>query len=210
MTADELIKKYQGIRITEEMKQRAKDESEKRESDIRHHFRTESFTQEKTDQIGFYGEFAFREILDIDWRKGIRENYKTIDSNDLIVNGWSIDVKTESIPENFIWKVLDKSIRDNDWYGRRLFHTGQRNNLEKYDIIMMGSVKRESIFTDDAVWFPIGWIYANEIENYPSGKKGPLHHSSKKPIIYPIPGFQITTNHLKPVSELKEIIGKPK
>ena len=210
MTADELIKKYQGIRITEEMKQRAKNESEKRESDIRHHFRTESLTQEKTDQIGFYGEFAFREILDIDWRKGIRENYKTIDSNDLIVNGWPIDVKTESIPEYFFLKVLDKSIRDNDWYGRRLFHTGQRNNLEKYDIIMMGSVKRESIFTDDAAWFPIGWIYANEIENYPSGKKGPLHHNSKTTIMYPFPGFQITTNHLKPVSELKVIIGKPK
>ena len=210
MTADELIKKYQGIRITEEMKQRAKNESEKRESDIRHHFRTESFTQEKTDQIGFYGEFAFREILDIDWREGIRENYKTIDSDDLNVNGWSIDVKTESIPEYFIWKVLDKSIRDNDWYGRRLFHTGQRNNLEKYDIIMMGSVKRESIFTDDAAWFPIGWIYANKIENYPSGKKGPLHHNRETTIMYPFPGFQITTNHLKPVSELKVIIGKPK
>ena len=149
-------------------------------------------------------------MVGIDWREGIRENYKTIDSNDLIVNGWPIDVKTESIPEYFFWKVLDKSIRDNDSYGRRLFHTGQRNNLEKYDIIMMGSVKRESIFTDDAAWFPIGWIYANEIENYPSGKKGPLHYSGKKYIFYPYPAFQITNNDLKPVSELIERTNKPK
>jgi hypothetical protein len=45
MTADELIKKFQGIVITDEMKQRAKEESQKRESDIMHHFETNSFTQ---------------------------------------------------------------------------------------------------------------------------------------------------------------------
>tara|TARA_B110000438_G_C15817478_1_gene652638 strand:- start:4087 stop:4719 length:633 start_codon:yes stop_codon:yes gene_type:complete len=206
MTADELIKKFQGIIITDEMKQRAKEESQKRESDIMHHFHTDSFTQEQTDQIGFYGEFAFRKILGIDWKEGVRADYKTIDSSDLNINNWAIDVKTESIPEYFIWQVLDKSIRDNDWYGRRLFHTGQQRNLEKYDLVMMGSVKRENIFADIDAWFPIGWAYANKITDYPSGRKGPLHHNGKKNIWYPFSGFQITTTDLKPVSDLEEII----
>jgi hypothetical protein len=39
----------------------------------------------------------------MDWKEGIREDYKTIDSSDLNINNWSIDVKTESIPEYFIW-----------------------------------------------------------------------------------------------------------
>lgn len=210
MTDESLIEKFEGIKITDEMKQRAVLETEKREPDIMHHFTTDSLTQEQTDQIGFYGEFAFREMLGINWKDGIRENYKTIDSNDLSVNGWSIDIKTESIPEYFFWQVVEKSIEDNEWYGRRLYHTGQQSNLQKYDIVVIGAIKRENIFEDIDAWFPIGWIYADQIVNYPKGQKGPLHHSGKKNVWYPFSGFQITTADLKTVSELKDVIKQNK
>ncbi len=210
MTHDSLIEKFNGVRITDEMKQRAIAESEKREPDIMHHFTTDALTQEQTDQIGFYGEFAFRELLKIDWEEGIRENYKTIDSNDLNLNGWAMDVKTESIPEPFFWSVIDKSIEDNEWFGRRLFHTGQQTNLKKYDLVMIGAVKRENDFADIDVWFPIGWIQANQIPNYTQGKKGPLHHSGKKNVWYPFSAFQVTTADLKPISELIEFVKQTK
>jgi len=43
MTHNSLVEKFNGIRITDEMKKRAEAESEKREPDIMHHFQTENY-----------------------------------------------------------------------------------------------------------------------------------------------------------------------
>ena len=99
--SDEYLKKFNGVRITDEMKERALKERQKREPNIQHHFETSSYSQEHTDQILFYGEFGFRQLIGINCQDGIRPAYDTIDSNDLNVNGWTIDVKTETIPDYF-------------------------------------------------------------------------------------------------------------
>ena len=182
------------------MKERALQETKKRNPDIQHHFKTKNYPQEQTDQIGFYGEFVFRTLVGIDWKEGIRTDYKKIDSKDVEINGWKIDVKTETIPEPEIWQVLDKSIKDNVKYGRRLIHVGQGSLLSKYDIMVMGAIQRQE-FSQIDCWFPIGWIYAQRVKSYTSGKKGPLLDNGEN-IWYPFPAYQITTVDLKPISEL--------
>jgi hypothetical protein len=105
---------YRGVRITDDMEVAAQIERTKREPYIQHHFETACYTQEQTDMMGFYGEFALRSLLGIDWKSGIRPNYYTIDDCDLLVNGWVIDAKTESIPAEFIWLLIRRTIRDNE------------------------------------------------------------------------------------------------
>lgn len=196
--------KFNGIKITDEMKERALKETKKRNPDIVHHFKTQNYSQTETDQIGFYGEFAFRMLMNVDWKDGIRTDYKKIDSKDVEINGWAIDVKTETIPEPQIWQVLDKSIKDNIRYGRRLIHTGQGGLLSKYDIIVMGAIHRQP-FTQIDYWYPIGWMNAENVKTYPRGKKGPLLDNGNN-IWYPFSAYQITTVDLQPISELHIIL----
>jgi hypothetical protein len=207
--SDSTLAPFGGVRITPDMKDAARYEITRREPHIVHHFTTEHFTQEQSDMIGFYGEFAFRSLLATDWKAGIREDYLTINSNDVLLNGWVIDVKTESIPATYIWTVLKRIIADNDWYGRRLYHTGQAGLLPKYDIIVFGTVLRENSFEAIDAWFPIGWLPASQVSTYPSGKKGPQHYSGKQ-IWYPFPAYQITTADLHTMEQLLELIKKPK
>ena len=206
---EDLLKEFGGIRITREMKEVAEREIAKREPDIVHHFKTEHYTQEQTDMIGFYGEFALRVFLGLDWKAGIRPNYKTINSHDVLENDWAIDVKTESIPKRYIWPVIKRSIPDNEWFGRRLYHIGQKNLIEKYDILVIGATVREESFSEIDAWFPIGWLPAKNVTSYPSGNKGPMHYSGRQ-VFYPFPAFQIKTADLQEIGALGEMIKRPK
>jgi hypothetical protein len=150
-----------------------------------------------------------RVLLGLDWKAGIRPDYKTINSHDILVNGWAIDVKTESIPPRFIWEAIKRTIRDDEWFGRRLYHVGQKNLLKKYDILVMGAVVRENNFQEIDAWFPIGWLPPNKVNKYPSGQKGPKHYSGRQ-IYYPFPGYQIKTADLRDMDSLQELIRKPR
>ncbi|WP_287583928.1 hypothetical protein [Candidatus Borrarchaeum sp.] len=210
--SENTITKYHGVKITYEMKNRAKTEAEKREAFIKHHFiQTDHlYSFQEIMMIGFFGEFAARILLDLDWRTGIRPNYETIDSNDILINKLVIDIKTESIPERYVWDVITKKIKYNEYYGNRLYHAGQKDLIAKYDIIFMGTVIREDNFNDINAWFPIGWIYAENIQKYPCGKKGPIHWMTRHRIQYPFAAFQIPTYHLRGLDELREFIQTPK
>ena len=114
-------------------------------------------------------------------------------------------MKTESIPKRFVWGVISRTIRENEWFGRRLYHVGQRSLLAKYDILVMGAVVREDDFEDIDAWFPIGWLPAGEVVRYPSGNKGPKHHSGRQ-IWYPFAAYQITTVDLRGIEALQELL----
>jgi len=181
------------IEITDEMKGRAKEESKKRNPDINHHFEVEHFTSEQRDEVGFIGEFSACILLGIDWKSNIRQDYKTIDSKDLIINGLKIDVKTESVPSQFFDKIITRKIKDDELYGRRLINSGQEDLLKKYDIILFGLVDRSKL----DYWYPIGWIKSNEIlDNYkatiykPSGGK------------YKFKALPVKTSSLKDIKDL--------
>lgn len=198
---EDVIKRFHGVRLTEDMQRAAQRESARREPDIRHHFTTAHYAQAQSDLIGFLGEFAFRVWLGQDWQAGIRPDYKTIDRNDVCINGWSIDVKTESIPAHHLWQVLAKTVADDDWYGRRLYHAGQKNLVEKYDYVVLGAVLREDDPARIEAWFPIGWLPARQVLSYPHGQQGPQHRTGK-PIVYPFAAYQITTRDLQDIDRL--------
>lgn len=204
-TEEELLKRHRGISLSKEMKLAAAQEIGRREPFIRHHFETKHYTQAETDMIGFLGEFAVRVMLGLNWREGIRPDYTTIDSHDVLVGKHVIDVKTESIPEKYIEQVITRTIPDNEYYGRRLYHVGQKNLVSKYEILVMGAVLRQQNSKDVSVWFPIGWLYATEIRNYPSGKKGPIHHSGKQ-IWYPFAAYQVATTALRDIDSMLELV----
>ena len=84
--------------ITPEMRTQATVEAKRRDAHIRH----------------FLGEFACCTLLNIDWRRNIRDNYLTIDNYDFIVKGLKADVKTETIPRSNALKIQDRSIKDNN------------------------------------------------------------------------------------------------
>ena len=181
------------IIITEEMKSIAKYEAVKRDKFIKHHFEVNHLTSSQRDEIGFIGEFACGELLGIDWKKNIRKDYKKIDDFDFLINGKSIDVKTETLPVKYAKKILRKEISDNELYGRRLINKGQFNILKKYDIVIFSLFAREHL----DYWFPIGYIETkNIIENYkptinrPDGGK------------YPFSASAIPTSILKPIKDL--------
>jgi hypothetical protein len=206
---EEVIKRFHGVRLTDEMKLAAQRESARREPDIRHHFTTAHYAQTQSDLIGFLGEFAFRVWLGQDWRAGIRPDYKTIDSNDVCANGWAIDVKTESIPARYLWQVLAKTVADNDWYGRRLYHVGQKNLVEKYDFVVLGAVLRENDPARVDAWFPIGWLPARQVLSYPHGQQGPPRRTGE-PIVYPFAAYQITTRDLRNIDQLPPQLQQPR
>ena len=182
------------INITKEMKLIAKDEVKKRDKYIKHHFEVKHFTSYQRDEVGFLGEFACAEFLGVDWKKNIRKDYKKIDQFDFLINGKSIDVKTETLPVKYAKKILRKEISDNELYGRRLINKGQFNLLKKYDIVIFSLFAREHL----DYWFPIGYIETKHIiKNYyptinrPDGGK------------YTFSASAIPTSILKPVTDIK-------
>lgn len=181
------------ISFTNEMIDLSKKESQRRNSYIRHHFDVNHLTPEQRDQVGFLGEFCFCEFVGIDWKKNIRENYITIDSYDVILNGKKVDVKTETVPRYRANKIINHMITDDEPYGRRLFCKSQESLLAKYDVVVFGLVIRDEM----NAWYPIGYIDASRINtDYQATTRSPYGAR------YPIAGFPIKTSDLKPISDL--------
>lgn len=181
------------IKITEEMRKQAKLESSRRDAFIKHHFNVNHLTYQERDELGFLGEFACCEALGIDWKTNIRENYYTIDNYDFIVNNKKIDLKTESVPYNYANKILNRTIKDDELYGRRLINKGQFSLLSKYDIVIFGLFIRNQM----DFWHPIGFLDTKIItEKYPPTYKRPDGGN------YPFPGSPVPTSILKPLENL--------
>jgi len=182
------------IRITDEMRVQAKIESKKRNNFIKHHFEVNHLTFDERDQLGFLGEFACCKFLGLDWKKNIRENYLTIDDFDFIIKNKRVDVKTETVPNNYAQRILSNSIEDDELYGRRLINKGQFNLLKKYDIVIFSLFIRNQL----DYWYPIGYTDTKIIiDNYPPTYKRPDGGN------YPFSGSPVPTSILKPLIELK-------
>lgn len=152
------------IKITDEMKKCAEQEAKKRKPYIKHHFRPPHLTDEQIDIIGFLGEFAACEYLNIDWKANIRENYETSDSGDGYINNKIFDVKTETIPLSYLNKLLSNNLKDNERYGERWINYKQVPFLKNYNIIIFGAFYRED--TSLSQWYPLGWINTNQLQSF--------------------------------------------
>ena len=181
------------VQITNEMLEKASDEAKRRDPHIKHHFNVKHLTGEQRDIIGFIGELACCEFLGIDWKNNIRENYYTIDEFDINLGKSRIDTKTETIPYQYAKKILNKSIIDDELYGRRLINIGQVNLLKKYDIVIFGLLIRSNL----KFWYPIGYQMTNYIlSNYKATNLRPDKGR------YPYPGLPVKTSSLLPIEEL--------
>lgn len=181
------------ILISDEMRHQAKIESQRRDAFINHHFEVGHLSYQERDELGFLGEFACCVALGIDWKANIRDNYYTIDDFDFIVDNKRIDLKTETVPFAYASKILNKTINDNELYGRRLINKGQFLLLTKYDIVIFGLFIRNQV----DYWYPIGYTDTNTIiEKYPPTFKRPDGGN------YPFAGSPVPTSILKPISNL--------
>ncbi len=184
-----------GIRITEEMRVTARKESGRRAAYIQHHFGVGHLTPEETDEIGFLGEFACCELLGIDWRGNIRDNYYTIDSGDININNKIFDVKTETIPQPYFDAVINRRIKDDELYGRRLINEQQFQLLNHYDYVIFGGFVRDAGYN---TWYPLGYIDVQTIiENYRPIIKRPDGGGD-----YPSPAAAIKTSEIGRVNRL--------
>ncbi|TRX70723.1 hypothetical protein [Carboxylicivirga sp. M1479] len=181
------------VKITEEMRTQASIEAKKRDAFIQHHFNVSHLSYMERDIVGFIGEFACCTLLNIDWKNNIRENYYTIDDYDFKIKGFKTDVKTETIPYRYAQKILNKTIKDDELYGRRLINKGQFSILSKYDLVVFSFFIRDSL----DYWYPIGYLETKEIiNNYPPTINRP--DGGK----YPFPGSPVPISILKPIEEL--------
>lgn len=178
---------YFYVKITDEMKNFAENEVNKRRKHINHHFKNPNMDQNQSDKIGFIGEFCACALLGIDWKSNIRTSYKTIDSGDGICSKGVFDVKTEVLPRNYLRKVISRAINDDELYGRRLINIGQGPLLKKYEIVIFGALIKNSFDK----WYPLGWIETDFIlkEYNPTNKRpdGGL---------YPFAAYPIRTSQL--------------
>lgn len=183
------------IEVTPEMKERARVEAAKRDKYITHHFEVDHMTGEKRDAVGFYGEFAAREYFGISYADGIRPDYIKIDSGDIVMNGKIIDVKTETVPDDVLDKLLKGEIDDNGRYGRRLINSEQVPLLSHYDYVMWGVFGRG----DMSKWYPLGYLPTSEIiGKYKVTKKTPFGSE------YPAACLNIHTSKLRSCDKLIE------
>jgi len=98
------------------------------------------------------------------------------------------------VPYKYATKILNRTIGDDDLYGRRLINKNQFSLLAKYDIVVFGFFIRKQL----TYWYPIGYIESRTIvENYPPTFKRPDGGS------YPFPGSPVPTSILKPISDLR-------
>jgi len=147
----------QSVPVSAEMREAARLEAARRRAYIVQHFQVGHFGQADTDVLGFLGEFAARQFLNIPWRSGIREDYLVPDSYDLLVAGLRLDVKTESIPRERLEAVVRGIVPRDGLYASRWVNVGQASLLTKYDAVFFGAVAR--IPVDEVIeWFPLGWI----------------------------------------------------
>lgn len=172
---------------------RSSEEAKKRKPHITHHFTTSHLTNDETDTLGFLGEFAACSFLEIDWESNIRENYLTIDSGDGSINGKIFDVKSETIPERYLSQVINRTILDNQPYGRRWINENQIPLLHKYDIIIFGAFARNDL----TKWYPIGWIDTEFILNHCPIVSGNMKNNTTSHI-------EINTSDLNDILLLKQ------
>lgn len=190
---EKMRERYKFIKVTDEMLVRAMKEAKRRNPHIVHHFEVEHLTPEDRDVLGFLGEFCACELLGIDWITNIRVDYETIDSQDGVINGLKFDVKTETIPDPYFTPVIDKTIKNDEMYGRRLITKGQVGLLHKYDIVIFGAFKRH----DYTKWYPIGFLETSTIlQNYSPTTQRPDGG------FYPVAGMPIKTSDLKNINKL--------
>ena len=179
--------------ITQEMIDRANIEIQRRDPYIKHHFSVDHLTEHDRDMIGFLGEFAMSELLGVDFTKQIRDNYFTIDCGDGQIQSLVYDVKTETIPELYFEKVVNRQINDNEKFGRRLINKGQVQLLNKYDIVIFGAFKRN----DYTKWYPIGYQTTEYIlNNYEITNQRPDGG------IYPFSALPIKTSSLIDITKI--------
>jgi hypothetical protein len=181
------------VSIDPEMRQQAKIEAGRRDQHIKHHFEVAHLSYQERDEVGFLGEFACCKLLGKDWRENIRENYLTIDDFDIVHNGKRIDVKTETVPQAYVQRILSRSISDDGVYGRRLINKNQLPLLAKYDIVVFGLFERNAYDK----WYPIGFLETNTIrEKYPPQSKRPDGG------FYPFSAAAVRTSELKDIKLL--------
>lgn len=185
------------IEITDEMRRAAQREAQRRDAHINHHFELDYMTGEERDIIGFLGEFACKECMGLDWRRGIRDNYNTIDEGDILMPNNTIDIKTETIPYDILMCLVKGQVDDDAPYGRRLINKGQIALLEHYDYVVWGAFSRRS----DKLWFSLGYLesayilkHYNVTINTPFGSK------------YNEPCLNVRQSELKNINGLIRII----
>lgn len=182
------------VAITDQMKTRAAEEARRRDPHITHHFNVGHMTGEQRDVVGFVGEFACCEFLGINWESNIRANYLTIDTGDIQTNGLISDVKTETLPFDALQKVYNKTINDDEPWGRRLINENQVHLLHRYDIVIFGGVVREENYQE---WYPFGYLETDYIlNNYVVTNQRPYGGQ------YPYAALPIKTSELKDLNEL--------
>ncbi|MCM1543229.1 MAG: hypothetical protein NC121_18505 [Blautia sp.] len=191
------------IEITDEMVCAAIRESDRRNPYINHHFELAYMTSEMRDQIGFLGEFACKEELGIDWRTGIREDYIVPDSGDILDTNGVVDIKTETIPFDVLMNLVRHQIKDNQPYGRRLINQGQVELLYHYDYVVWGAFPRPDGVHKTLRWYSLGYLESEYIlSNYQITQDTPFGSR------YPEPCINVKHSELKPIWELKRILGR--
>ncbi len=181
------------VEITNEMVNQASIEANRRNPHIKHHFDVAHLTPEQRDIIGFLGEFACCTLFNIDWKNNIRVDYLTIDDFDFKIKGLKVDVKTETVPIEYVNRILNKNIDDDGVYGRRLINRGQYGLLNKYDIVIFGLFDRNNFNT----WYPIGYVETKQIlAKYPPTFDKPYGGT------YPFSASPVPTSILKPITDL--------
>jgi len=181
------------IKITSEMYKKAMSESKRRSEYINHHFEVKHFTGAERDVIGFLGEFAACQLLGLDWKDNIRNDYITTDSGDIVINNLIIDVKTETLPPSKLKKILNGKITDDETYGRRLISEYQIDLLKEYDLVLFGGFSRDNLNQ----WYPFGCLDTKHIlNNYEITKTRPDGG------IYPVAALPVRTSSLRSISNL--------
>ena len=167
------------VKITTEMMETAQQETKKRANYISHHFSVNHLSGFQRDVVGFLGEFACGEYLGMDWRINICKTYlRGADNGDLVYNGKIIDVKTETVPKDYAFKMSRGMLSDTDPYGSRMIHAKQYKILNKYDAVLFGMFARGNL----NYWCAIGWIETAEIlRHYPPTRETPYGLCSSIP-----------------------------
>ena len=114
--------------------------------------------------IGYVGDIAAALFLNLDpiaelKRMLVETSFLTHrDSSDLEYRGYRVDVKTELIPETRRDAVIDRSIGDNQTYGKRLINQAQLDdNRYESEIYLFGTLDSENPF-QATNWIPVGFI----------------------------------------------------
>jgi len=199
------------VEITDKMISMAINESKRRDQALtktgrkafQHHF-----TANREDRtlfnnvLGFIGQFAFCAYIGQDWRSSIRKDYKIIEAAKIEFKGNRVSVKTESVAPEYLEKVTNKTISENEKYSSCLYPLGQINLLKDYNVVFFGAVAVSSgnyNVNDLKCWYPLGWIAAEKVIECPISPRTP---SGAR---LPYPSFHINVKNLKHISELNVV-----